>query len=89
MLQNTPDPNPHVLAGAMAGSVLLPGDSFNDNRTDFQITEARPWPLPEKRPNNLNTRSAGLALVCMPHGMNSARCLSSFCNLEASVIFAA
>lgn len=40
-LQNTPDPNPHVLAGAMAGSMLLPGDSFNDNRTDFQITEAR------------------------------------------------
>ncbi|KAK9845425.1 hypothetical protein WJX81_006137 [Elliptochloris bilobata] len=37
--ESSPDPNPHVLAGAMAGSLLLPADRFSDNRTDFQITE--------------------------------------------------
>ena len=39
--QSSPDPNPHVLGGAMAGSLQLPSDSFSDNRTDFQISEVR------------------------------------------------
>jgi len=33
----SPAPNPHVLAGAMAGSLHLPTDAFSDNRTDFQV----------------------------------------------------